>query len=145
MFEDVPDIPPSHYGYWVCPEGRFHPVDGKMHVGFAGEYLGRAPGGEGAFNDDHRVELYQHGWTRIAMHHGCFVVQLPPGPVGRAVIERLHHLVQSVHSHGQLPIFIDDPFTELAAGGRTVRPGDQAVIRAWRRLMKARERCQAKG
>src|SRR5690554_3594166 len=134
----MPTIPASQYGYWITPDGEFHAVDGLKHVGFAARVLGRPPGGEGLGNLDHRVDLLEQGWTRVAMHSGCFVVQLPPREVANEVLLRLHPLIQQTHQAARLPIFVDDALTGLAAGGRTVRAGDRAVWQAWIRLAAAR-------
>lgn len=139
MFEELTDIPSSDYGYWVSPDGELIPVEAsRKHVGFAADILGRSPGGEGPLNDDHRVDLLERGWTRVAMHSGRFVIQLPPVTVADVVIEQLDRIIKCVHREAMLPIHVDDPLTGLAAGGRTVRPGDAHVLQSWRRLVRAR-------
>lgn len=47
-------------------------------------------------------------------------------------------LIRSVHHQAMLPIHVDDALTGVAAGGRTVRPGDAQVLRAWQRLVRTR-------
>jgi len=132
--------PPTDYGYWISPEGAVHAVDPRRkHVGFAAEMLGKPPGGEGPHNDDHRVELMERGWTRVATHSRRFVAQLPPTPVSAEVLAVVDHLLRRFHRAGRLPITVHDHRSGACAGGRTVRPGDPRVLRAWGRMRRTRQ------
>lgn len=128
----------SSWGYWISPEGDVHPLHGQRHLDFARAYLGKTGGGEGPLNDDWRVELCEMGWTRVAVHGGKFVAQLPPVAVDDRALAALDELVRQAHQERRLPIRIDDTFSGLCAGGATVRPGDPAVMRAWNGLRRAR-------
>ena len=132
-------LPPTDYGYWIDPDGTFHVVDRvTKHVGFAGGILGRAPGGEGPLNDDHRYDLLERGWTRVAVHSGHCVIQLPPCSLKPEVIDGLDQLIRRHHQQAMVPIHVQDPLTGLDAGGKTVRSGDPAVLRQWRRIVRRR-------
>lgn len=132
-------IPPTDYGYWIDPDGTFHSIDdSEKHVGFAGRVLGKPPGGEGPLNNDHRIELLNLGWTRVAVHSRRFVVQLPPCSVSPTTLLGLNELIWRFHREAVQPIHVRDPFTELDAGGKTVRPGDPAVLATWRAICKRR-------
>ena len=133
------DIPENKYGYWIDPKGKLHPVErSTKHVGKAAKILRKPPGGEGRHNDDYRDDLLQHGWTRVAMHSGRFVVQMPHIEVGEDVLKMIDRLVRQYHREASLPIMVEDPLTGECAGGHTVRAGDTAVLRHWNRIRRMR-------
>lgn len=133
-----PWLPPTAYGYWVSPSGRFHPVDGLMHVGFAARKLKRRVYGEGLGNEDCRIDLLARGWTRVAVHSRRLVIQLPPRAVDPEVIRRLHVLLDDAYAGRALPLTVTDPLTGENAEYRPGQPGPPRFGRAWAKIAQVR-------
>lgn len=137
------DYERSDYGYWISPEGVVHPLRDERHVIFASRQLGREAGGEGVNNDDWRADLLDAGWTRVAVHHREFVVQMPTRPVAPAAVRVLSEMIRETHQARRYPIYVQDHLTGRCAGGRTIVPGDPTVLIAWHRLLREREAWRA--
>ena len=81
-------VPPSDYGYWISPNGEYHPVSKMLHNEVAHKILtviGDTPDEDGG----HKLKLLRkHGYTRVVGHADSADLEIQTRQAGMSVHQR---------------------------------------------------------